>query len=42
VTEKASSDGARARLVALVESLGLEASPPSPCPYLPWRCDRSG
>jgi leucyl-tRNA---protein transferase len=40
VTEKASSGEARARLVALVESLGLEASPPSPCPYLPGRDSR--
>jgi arginyl-tRNA--protein-N-Asp/Glu arginylyltransferase len=40
VTGKASSDEARARLVALVESLGLEASPPSPCPYLPGRDSR--
>ena len=30
-------DPARARLAALVESLGLEPSPPSPCPYLPGR-----
>jgi leucyl-tRNA---protein transferase len=27
----------RARLAALVDSLGLEPSPPSPCPYLPGR-----
>jgi arginyl-tRNA--protein-N-Asp/Glu arginylyltransferase len=40
VTQKASSDEARARLVALVETLGLEASPPSPCPYLPGRDSR--
>ena len=40
MTEKASSDGARARLLALVEGLGLEASPPSPCPYLPGRDSR--
>ncbi|HSD67234.1 MAG TPA: arginyltransferase [Vicinamibacteria bacterium] len=32
------SDGdARARLAALVDSLGLEPSPPAPCPYLPGR-----
>jgi len=40
VTEKASSDEARARLVALVEGLGLEASAPTPCPYLPGRDSR--
>ena len=33
-------DEARARLLALVEALGLEASPPSPCPYLPGRDER--
>ncbi len=27
----------RARLAALLESLGLEPSPPSPCPYLSGR-----
>ena len=37
MSEGPSADGARARLAALVESLGLEASPPSPCPYLPGR-----
>jgi leucyl-tRNA---protein transferase len=31
---------ARARLARLVGSLGLEASPPSPCPYLPGRDSR--
>ena len=31
---------ARARLAALVESLGLEPSPRSPCPYLPGRDSR--
>jgi arginine-tRNA-protein transferase len=40
VSEGPSADGARARLAALVESLGLEASPPSPCPYLPGRDSR--
>ena len=35
------ADGdARARLAALVGSLGLEPSPPSPCPYLPGRGSR--
>ena len=35
------ADGeARARLAALVDSLGLEPSPPSPCPYLPGRDSR--
>ena len=35
------ADGdARARLAALVDSLGLEPSPPSPCPYLPGRASR--
>jgi len=33
-------DPARARLAALLESLGLERSPPSPCPYLPGRDSR--
>jgi arginine-tRNA-protein transferase len=37
VTEPGSSADARARLAALVDSLGLEPSPPSPCPYLPGR-----
>jgi arginine-tRNA-protein transferase len=40
VTEAASSADARARLAALVESLGLEPSPPSDCPYLPGRDSR--
>ncbi len=31
---------ARARLAALLDSLGLEASAPSPCPYLPGRQSR--
>lgn len=31
---------ARARLAALVDSLGLEPSRPSPCPYLPGRASR--
>ncbi len=31
---------ARARLAALLDSLGLEASAPSPCPYLPGRDSR--
>jgi arginyl-tRNA--protein-N-Asp/Glu arginylyltransferase len=31
---------ARARLAALVETLGLEPSEPSPCPYLPGRDSR--
>jgi leucyl-tRNA---protein transferase len=33
-------DAARARLAALVDSLGLEPSSPSPCPYLPGRDSR--
>ena len=33
-------EGARARLARLVGALGLEASPPSPCPYLPGRDSR--
>ena len=33
-------DAARARLAALVDSLGLEPSPPSPCPDLPGRASR--
>lgn len=40
MSEKGSPGDARARLVALVESLGLEPSPPSPCPYLPGRDSR--
>jgi arginine-tRNA-protein transferase len=40
VTEPGSSADARARLAALVDSLGLEPSPPSPCPYLPGRDSR--
>jgi leucyl-tRNA---protein transferase len=40
VTEGASSTDPRARLAALVDSLGLEASPPSPCPYLQGRDSR--
>jgi len=40
VTGEASADAAQARLAALVESLGLEPSPPSPCPYLPGRDSR--
>ncbi len=40
MTEKGPSDDARARLHALVDSLGLEASPPSPCPYLEGRDSR--
>jgi arginyl-tRNA--protein-N-Asp/Glu arginylyltransferase len=31
---------ARARLAALIDALGLEASPPAPCPYLPGRESR--
>jgi arginyl-tRNA--protein-N-Asp/Glu arginylyltransferase len=33
-------DEARSRLAALVDSLRLEPSPPSPCPYLPGRDSR--
>ena len=33
-------DAARARLARLVVALGLEPSPPSPCPYLPGRDSR--
>jgi arginine-tRNA-protein transferase len=33
-------EAARARLAALVDSLGLEPSPPSPCPYLAGRDSR--
>lgn len=36
----AARDALRARLAALIDSLGLEASPPSPCPYLPGRDSR--
>lgn len=31
---------ARARLAAVIDSLGLDPSPPSPCPYLPGRDSR--
>jgi leucyl-tRNA---protein transferase len=40
VTEKLRPDETRARLAAVVESLALEPSPPSPCPYLPGRDSR--
>jgi arginine-tRNA-protein transferase len=40
VTEGAAGTLARARLARLVGALGLEASPPSPCPYLPDRESR--
>jgi arginine-tRNA-protein transferase len=40
VTEAGSSADARARLAALVDSLGLQASPPTRCPYLPGRDSR--
>ena len=40
MTEAGSSADARARLAALVDSLGLDASPPTPCPYLPGRDSR--
>jgi arginine-tRNA-protein transferase len=40
VTERVPPDEARARLAALVASLSLEPSPPSPCPYLPGRDSR--
>ncbi|MFI4944576.1 MAG: hypothetical protein ACHP85_15015, partial [Burkholderiales bacterium] len=40
MTEGAAGTLARARLARLVGALGLEASPPSPCPYLPDRESR--
>jgi arginine-tRNA-protein transferase len=40
VTGPGADGDARARLAALVDSLGLEPSPPSPCPYLPGRDSR--
>jgi len=40
VTGEPAADAARERLAALVASLGLEPSPPSPCPYLPGRDSR--
>ncbi len=40
MTEQGPSADPRARLAALVDSLGLEPSPPSPCPYLPGRDSR--
>jgi len=40
VTGPGADADARARLAALVDALGLEPSPPSPCPYLPGRDSR--
>ncbi len=40
MTERPPADEARARLGALVDSLSLEPSAPSPCPYLPGRDSR--
>jgi arginyl-tRNA--protein-N-Asp/Glu arginylyltransferase len=40
VSAEHAPDAARARLAALVDSLGLEPSTPSPCPYLPGRDSR--
>jgi arginine-tRNA-protein transferase len=40
VSGRPGPEAARARLAALVDSLGLEPSPPSPCPYLPGRESR--
>jgi leucyl-tRNA---protein transferase len=40
VTGSAAGQGARARLARIVGALGLEPSPPSPCPYLPGRDSR--
>jgi arginyl-tRNA--protein-N-Asp/Glu arginylyltransferase len=40
VTDQGSGGDSRARLAALVDSLGLEPSPPAPCPYLPGRESR--
>jgi arginyl-tRNA--protein-N-Asp/Glu arginylyltransferase len=40
VTDQRGGGDSRARLAALVDSLGLEPSPPSACPYLPGRESR--
>jgi len=40
VSGRGAHEPARARLAALLDSLGLEASAPSPCPYLPGRQSR--
>ena len=40
MSEEPEEGGARARLAALLDSLGLDPSPPSPCPYLPGRDSR--
>jgi len=40
VTDQGPSADPRARLAALVDSLDLEPSPPTPCPYLPGRDSR--
>jgi arginine-tRNA-protein transferase len=40
VTDQSWGADARVRLAALLDSLGLEASPASPCPYLPQRDSR--
>ena len=37
---EATHTAARARLTRLLDGLGLEASPPTPCPYLPGRDSR--
>lgn len=40
MTGGAPREAARARLARLLDGLGLEPSPPSPCPYLPGRDSR--
>ncbi len=40
MTGRSLPEPARARLAAVIDSLGLEPSPPSPCPYLPGRDSR--
>jgi arginine-tRNA-protein transferase len=40
IPQAGTHEPARARLAALVDSLGLEPSPPAPCPYLPGRDSR--
>ena len=40
IRQPGAREPARDRLAALLETLGLEPSPPAPCPYLPGRDSR--